>query len=135
MISLMANERILIVHDDPDMRAALRMSLEAAGYEVQEAISNPEGLQKVQEITPALVILDVAVETKSDLQISLALRNPAPQSPYAACRHIPILMLTAPHTTTSLRVGPDEAYLPVDDFADKPIDPDALLAQVRTLIA
>jgi len=43
-------------------------------------------------------------------------------------------MLTAIHTTTSLRFGPDEAYLPVDDFVDKPIDPDVLLEKVRTLI-
>ena len=43
-------------------------------------------------------------------------------------------MLTAIHTTTSLRFGPDEAYLPVDDFVDKPIDPDVLLEKVRALI-
>jgi hypothetical protein len=43
-------------------------------------------------------------------------------------------MLTAPHTTAALRFGPDEAYLPVDDCVDKPIDPDVLLEKVRTLI-
>jgi hypothetical protein len=43
-------------------------------------------------------------------------------------------MLTAIHTTTSLRFGPDEAYLPVDDFVDKPVDPDELLEKVDALI-
>jgi len=130
----MANKRVLIVHDDPDMVTALRLTLESAGYEILDASTNQEGLQKVKECEPALVILDATLETKADLQVSLALRNPAPQSPYAAHRHIPILMLTAPHTADSLRSGPDEAYLPVDDFVDKPIDPNALLEKVRLLI-
>jgi CheY-like chemotaxis protein len=68
-------------------------------------------------------------------QVSLQLRSPDPRSEYAAYRQVPILMLTALHTTTSLRFGPDEAYLPVDDFVDKPVDPDVLLEKVRTLIA
>jgi response regulator RpfG family c-di-GMP phosphodiesterase len=70
----------------------------------------------------------------SDPQISLTLRNPAPQSPYASYRHIPILVLTPSHTTASLRLGSDEAYLPVDDFVDMPINPDMLLNKVNALI-
>ena len=130
----MANKRVLIVHDDPDMVTALRLTLESDGYEVLDAGTNQEALQKVKEHAPVLVVLDAALETKADLQISLALRNPAPQSPYAAYHHIPILMLTAPHTAASLRSGPDEAYLPVDDFVDKPIDPNVLLEKVHSLI-
>ncbi len=131
----MANQRILIVHEDPDMVAALQLTLESAGFEILEARTNEEGLQKVQETLPDLVVLDAALETKAHLQVSLVLRNPAPQSPYAAHRHIPILMLTAPHSADSLRSGPDEAYLPVDDYVEKPIDPDVLLERVRALIA
>jgi len=62
------------------------------------------------------------------------IRVPFEDSEYVAYREIPILMLTAIHTTTSLRFGPDEAYLPVDDFVDKPIDPDVLLEKVGALI-
>lgn len=127
--------KILIVEDDPDMVAALRMPLEAEGYEVHIASSGEEGLQKVKEIVPDLIILDVMMETTTaGFQVSLQLRSPDPKSEYAAYRHIPILMLTAIHTTTSLRFGPDEAYLPVDDFVDKPIEPDVLLKKVRALI-
>ena len=127
--------KILIIEDDPDMVLALRMPLEANGYEVVTASSGEEGLRKVQEVKPDLIILDAVMETTmADFQVSLQLRSPDPKSKYAAYRHIPILMLTAIHTTTSLRFGPDEAYLPVDDFVDKPIDPDVLLEKVRTLI-
>ncbi len=127
--------KILVIEDDADMVMAIRMPLEANDYEVYEASTGEEGLQKVKEIEPDLIILDVMMETTTaGFQVSLQLRNPAADSEYAAYRDIPILMLTAIHTTTSLRFGPDEAYLPVDDFVDKPIDPDVLLEKVRVLI-
>jgi DNA-binding response OmpR family regulator len=127
--------KILVIEDDPDMVAALRMPLEANGYEVITAANGEEGLRAVKEVEPDLIILDVMMETTTaGFQVSLQLRSPDPESEYSAYRHTPILMLTAIHTTTSLRFGPDEAYLPVDDFVDKPVDPDALLAKVRALI-
>jgi CheY-like chemotaxis protein len=128
--------KILVIEDDADMFEALRMPLEANGYELTAAPTGEEGLQKVREVEPDLIILDVMMETTTaGFQVSLQLRSPDPKSEYAAYRNIPILMLTAIHDTTSLRFGPDEAYLPVDDFVDKPIDPDVLLEKVAALIA
>ena len=127
--------KILVIEDDADMVMAIRMPLEANGYEVFEAATGEEGLQKVKKVEPDLIILDVMMETTTaGFQVSLQLRSPDADSEYAAYREIPILMLTAIHTTTSLRFGPDEAYLPVDDFVDKPIDPDVLLEKIRALI-
>jgi CheY-like chemotaxis protein len=126
--------KILVIEDDADMVTAIRMPLQANGYEVFAAATGSEGLRKVREVNPDLIILDVMMETTTaGFQVSLELRSPAPDSEYAEYRDIPILMLTAIHTTTSLRFGPDEAYLPVDDFVDKPIDPDVLLEKVATL--
>jgi CheY-like chemotaxis protein len=128
--------KILVIEDDADMVMAIRMPLEANGYEVFAAATGEEGLQKVKEVEPDLIVLDVMMETTTaGFQVSLQLRSPDADSEYVAYREIPILMLTAIHTTTSLRFGPDEAYLPVDDFVDKPIDPEVLLEKVRTLIA
>jgi CheY-like chemotaxis protein len=127
---------ILIIDDNPDMAFAVSMPLEAAGYQVAWAQSGREGLEKVLEIAPDLLILDVMMETSTaGFQVSLALRSPDPSSSYARFRDIPILMLTAIHTTTSLRFGPDETYLPVDDFVEKPVDADLLLEKVKTLLA
>lgn len=131
----MTHKHILIVHDDPDMVAALRLPLESAGYEVVAGQTCQEGLQKISETRPDLVILDAALETATCLQVSLELRNPSPDSPYLAYRHIPILMLTPPRTTAWQPSGPDEAYLPMDDCIEKPVDPDVLLEKVRALMA
>ena len=127
--------KILVIEDDPDMVMAVRMPLETNGHEVVVASTGKEGLEKVKEVEPDLIILDVMMETTTaGFQVSLQLRSPDPNSEYAAYKQIPIVMLTAIHTTTSLRFGPDEVYLPVDDFVEKPIDPDLLLEKVKTLL-
>jgi len=127
--------KILMIDDDPDIVTAIRIPLEASGYEFYEASSGREGLAKIKEVNPDLIILDVMMETATEgFQVSLRLRDPSPQSEYAAYRHIPILMLTAIHTTTPLRFKPDEDYLPVDAFLEKSADPDMLLKKVEELL-
>ncbi len=128
----MANEKILIIDDDDDLVLAMRLPLEAAGYKVSRAANGEEGLRKVKEVNPDLIILDVMMDTTTaGFQVSLALRSPDADSEFQAFSKIPILMLTAIHTTTPLRFGPDAEYLPVDAFLEKPIEPAKLLEQVR----
>jgi len=128
--------KILIIDDDPDIILAVQLTLEAAGYQVIDAHNGVEGLKKVKAESPDLIILDVMMDTTTEgFQVTLKLRSPDPASEYAAFRDIPILMLTAIHSTTPLRFGPDEDYLPVDEFVDKPIDPDNLVKKVATLLA
>jgi DNA-binding response OmpR family regulator len=132
----MANEKILIIDDDDDLVHAMRLPLEAAGYEVFRAASGTEGLQQVKAVKPDLIILDVMMDTTTEgFQVTLALRSPDPRSEYKAHSQIPILMLTSIHTTTSLRFGPDKNYLPVDAFIEKPIEPAELLKKVRECLS
>lgn len=127
--------KILIVDDDPDICLALRMVLEDKNYTVIEASSGAEGIKMMKADRPDLVILDVMMETKTEgFQLALKLRNPDPTSEFAEFKDIPILMLTAIHSTTPLRFEPDIDYLPVELFVDKPIDPEDLLGKVEWLL-
>ena len=127
--------KILMIDDDPDIVMATRIPLEANGYEFYAAYTADEGLAKIKELNPDLIILDVMMETATEgFQLTHKLRDRSPQAEYAAYRHIPILMLTAVHTTTPLRFEPDEDYLPVEVFLDKSTDPDELLAKVEELL-
>lgn len=127
--------KILIIDDDPDIRLAVQLCLEGAGHTVVPATAGPEGLQKVVSEKPDLIILDVMMNTTTEgFQVALKLRSLAPDSPYLEYRDIPVLMLTAIHSTTPLRFGPDEEYLPVDDFVDKPFDPPVLVRKVEALL-
>jgi DNA-binding response OmpR family regulator len=131
----MANEKILIIDDDDDLVHAMRLPLEAAGFRVSRAANGDDGLKKVKEVKPDLIILDVMMDTTTaGFQVSLALRSPDPDSEYKGFSHVPILMLTAIHTTTPLRFGPDKDYLPVDAFLEKPIDPEELIKTVRKFL-
>ena len=128
--------KILMIDDDPDVTLAMRIPLEAAGYEFHAALNSEEGFEKMKEIKPDLIILDVMMETATEgFQTSLKLRDRSPDAEFAAYRDIPILMLTSVHTTTPLRFAPDEDYLPVDAFLDKSADPDVLLAKVGELLS
>ncbi len=127
--------KILIIDDDPDMLLASRLPLEAAGHSVAEARNGSEGIQRIREQRPDVIVLDVMMDSATEgFQLALNLRSRDPESEYAAFRDIPILMLTAIHTTTPLRFGPEEDYLPVDDFVEKPIDPDVLVKKVAALL-
>jgi CheY-like chemotaxis protein len=127
--------KILIVDDDPDMVLAARLCLERAGYQVIEASNGAAALEAVKTQKPNLIILDVMMDTTTEgFQIALKLRSPAPDSEYAEYAKIPIIMLTAIHTTSPVRFGPDKEYLPVDAFIEKPLDPDKLVKQVEKLL-
>ena len=132
----MAKGKILIIDDDADVALATRLCLESAGYEVDEARNSVAGLEKIKASRPDLIVLDVMMDSTTEgFQTALKLRSKDPNSEYAAFQTIPIIMLTAIHTTTPVRFAPDEDYLPVEAFVEKPIDPDSFLVKVNKLIA
>jgi DNA-binding response OmpR family regulator len=131
----MSVKRILLIDDDPDLRLAIRMPLEAAGYAISDADSIAAAKAAIPEIKPDLIVLDVMMETTTaGFQLALDVHNAGPQSEFKEFRQTPIIMLTAIHTTTPLRFAPDEDYLPVQIFLEKPVDPQVLLAKVRELL-
>jgi len=125
-----------MIDDDSDIVQASQIPLEAAGHQFFSASSGAEGLRLVPVIVPDLIILDVMMESyTSGFHVSVSLRDPSPTSPCAACRDVPILMLTAIHATTPLRFAPDQDYLPVDAFLEKSAGPEALVHTVEKLLA
>lgn len=131
----MSQKRILLIDDDPDLRLAIRLPLEASGYAVFEASSVVEARTAVKEIKPALIVLDVMMDTTTaGFQFALELHSTDPQSEFSEFGQVPIIMLTAIHSTTPLRFAPDEDYLPVQTFIEKPIEPDVLLSKVREML-
>jgi CheY-like chemotaxis protein len=128
--------KVLIIDDDPDIVLSVRLTLEAAGHTVAEASNGTTGIAALKFDRPDLIILDVMMDTNTEgFQLAMTLRNPDPTSAYAAYRDIPILMLTAVHSTTPLRFEQDIDYLPVELFVDKPIDPEDLINKVDWVLS
>lgn len=128
----MAQGRILIIDDDPDITEAMTVVLENKGYAVDSAADGSIGMERLQANRPDLIILDVMMRTKQEgFEFSRQLKGDA------AYREIPILMLTAVKDKTGLDFKPtagDESWLPVEEFLDKPVKPDVLLEKVASLI-
>ena len=121
--------KILIVDDDPDFCETTRLVLESAGYQVVTAADGQEGLRKVAEEKPDLVILDIIMETVLEgLHVSEQLAND-PDS-----RQIPILMVTSIANTDYAALFPTDEYIHIDGFISKPISPANLLNRVAALL-
>lgn len=128
----MSQKRILIIDDDPDIVFAMKVILEDRSYTVLSAPDGEEGMKLVKEESPDLIILDVMMTTKDEgFQIAYKLKNEHKYS------KIPILMSTSVNKETGFKFSTetDDAWLPVDEFAEKPIHPDDLLQRVERLLA
>ena len=120
--------KILIVDDDPDILEAGRLVLEREGYEVACASSRAEGMQKVDEVSPDLLILAVMMQSPDDgFVMAQDLRR-------NGCK-LPIMMLTSVGAAVGMSFGKDDEMVPVDEFQSKPIDPAVLVAKVKSLLS
>ena len=114
---------VLIVDDDPSIRALLRQELEAAGHEVREAATGEAALAAVKRQRPGLIILDVMMPGLSGFDVAAVLRND-PQT-----LAIPIIILSVTHDPErGLRLG-------VDRYFTKPVSTEVLLRDVEALLA
>ena len=126
---------ILMIDDDADLTAALKILLEGKGHRFHTAANGELGLRRVKETSPDLIILDVMMDRYTEgFRVAQRLRDTSGDSEFAAYRKVPILVLSAVHRTTSFRFGPNEDSLPVDQFLEKPVSADRLMAAVEGLI-
>jgi len=124
----MATKVILLVDDDHVFVEAVSAVLESR-YRVQTAANGTQALEKVKESPPDLIILDVMMDYMSEgFDVARKLR----QDP--ATKSIPLIMLTGVDERYDYREEVDESWVPCDRYLEKPIEPDTLLAEVRTLI-
>jgi CheY-like chemotaxis protein len=122
-----AARRILIVDDDPDIRAALSELLESEGYEVTSAANGAAALAQLrgEGAKPCAILLDLMMPYMNGWEFRAEqLRDPE-------LRDIPIVLLTASgynDATVRAEFGRVE-YFP------KPPSPERLLATIRLLVA
>jgi DNA-binding response OmpR family regulator len=120
--------RILIVDDDPDIVEAGKLVLEREGFEVEGASSRAEGLARIEQTKPDLLILDVMMEEPDDgLRMAREIRKNG--------NELPIIMLTSVNAAMGLNIDKDEEMVPVDEFQSKPVEPATLVAKVKDLLA
>ncbi|MBZ0183681.1 MAG: response regulator [Melioribacteraceae bacterium] len=117
---------IALIDDDPDIIEASSLVLQSKGYEVVTANNPDDGYKIIKEKNPDLIILDVMMNEPDDgFFLAQKLRREKISTP--------ILMYTSVSKTIGFDYGQSE-MVPVDDFVEKPISPDELVAKVTKLL-
>jgi two-component system response regulator MprA len=117
-----ANERLLLVDDDPRVLSSVGRRLAFEGFLVDLAADGAEALQLAAARSPDLVILDVMLPGMSGLDVARRLRQGTP---------VPILMLTARDAVTDKVAGFESG---ADDYLVKPFAFEELLARIGALL-
>jgi len=129
----MRQGRILIVDDDPDITEAMSVVLGNKGYDVVVAHDSDQGRERLKEVRPDLIILDVMMRTSQEgFEFSREIKQDD------RFKDIPILMLTGVKEKKGIdfkSVAGDESWLPVEGFLDKPVKPDVLIERVQDLLS
>ncbi|WP_330295958.1 response regulator transcription factor [Streptomyces sp. NBC_00503] len=116
-------QRILVVDDEPEVRAAVEDGLAVEGYEVRGAADGLAALSEVALWQPDAVVLDVMMPVLDGLGVCRRLR--------AVGDRTPVLVLTALDAVSDRIDGLDAG---ADDYLVKPFALDELLARVRALL-
>jgi len=124
--------KILIVDDDLDMVTAIGAVLEARDYEVVTAQDGEDGLAKLKDENPDLMILDLMMPKMDGFAVCMQLKDPK-WTRYAS---IPILILSSIREEAGRRRYELETGLTlnVDDYVEKPINPSVLLERMEKLL-
>jgi len=123
--------KILLIDDDLDCIEPLKIVLTSEGFGVETALSPQEGIEKVKQTNPDLVVLDVMMPNDYEgFEVAKHIRE------NLGLKKLPILILSNVHNVKKVpyRFAPDKDFLPVDVFIDKPVDPDILLDMVNKLL-
>ena len=118
----MSAGRILVVDDEPQVRRVMRTTLAARGYEVGDARTGEEALEKVRQETYDLVLLDVNMPGMGGIETCRALR---------AGSDIGIIMLTVRDSEKDKIEALDAG---ADDYVTKPFSSPELLARIRATL-
>ena len=120
--------KILIVDDDVDFVAAVRLVLQKNGYEVVEANSREDGMDSVKHEDPDLIILDVMMDSPDD---GFTFAHDSRKQGFKK----PIMVLSSVSKVTGMTFDKHSDMVPVDAFEEKPIQPEKLLSKIKELLS
>lgn len=117
--------KVLIVEDEETLARTLAEKLRSDGFTVITAADGEEGLEKIREERPDLIVLDIMLPKLDGLSLCRIVRRDTSTS------HIPIIMLTARGTEVDKIVGLESG---ADDYVVKPLALGEFLARVRAVM-
>ncbi|GAA2596597.1 hypothetical protein GCM10010411_32570 [Actinomadura fulvescens] len=118
--------RVLVVDDDEVIRQLIAVNLQLEGFEVATAVDGQDCLEKVRDVQPDVITLDVMMPRLDGWVTAVRLRED-PET-----EHVKVVMITARAQEHDVRRGHE---IGVDAYVTKPFDPNQLIQTVRKLAA
>jgi DNA-binding response OmpR family regulator len=116
--------RVLVVDDDEVIRQLIAVNLQLEGFDVSTAVDGQDCLDKVQEIAPDVITLDVMMPRLDGWETALRLRK-IPET-----AHIKVILITARAQEDDISHGTNVG---ADAYLTKPFDPGEMIRVVREL--
>ncbi|HEX4902983.1 MAG TPA: response regulator transcription factor [Acidimicrobiales bacterium] len=120
--SIPQNAQLLVVEDDERIRASLRLALADEGYAVQGVPDAQSALDRLSQVDPDLILLDVLLPGMDGLDLCRTIRRTSA---------VPIIMLTARDDSHDVVAGLEAG---ADDYVTKPYNVKELAARIRSLL-
>ncbi|MDZ4133762.1 MAG: response regulator, partial [Dethiobacteria bacterium] len=118
----MGSDLVLIVDDEKTLVKALTFNLEKEGFRVEQAYNGEEALQKVFELKPDIVVLDLMLPEVDGFEVCRRIRKKL---------DVPIIMLTARSEDIDKVLGLE---LGADDYLTKPFNSRELVARIKAIL-
>jgi two-component system alkaline phosphatase synthesis response regulator PhoP len=121
----MQKPKILLIEDEEDIAALIKLQAEIAGYKLLVEVDGLNGLIAVEREIPDLVILDIMLPGQSGLDVCRKIKtNPE-------LKDIPVIIISAKSEELDVILGLE---LGADDYVTKPFSPKILFSRVRAVL-
>jgi two-component system alkaline phosphatase synthesis response regulator PhoP len=121
----MEKKRLLLIEDEEDIAALIKLQAEIAGYRIHVETDGLNGFQAVVKERPDLVILDIMLPGQNGLDVCRKMKS------NEALRSIPIVMISAKGEEIDIVLGLE---LGADDYVTKPFSPKILLSRIKAVL-
>jgi DNA-binding response OmpR family regulator len=119
-------QTIVVAEDQPHIRALIEYKLRNSGYQVVAVGDGTAALEKVKELMPDLVLLDVMMPLMTGFEVLAALKQ------NERTKSIPVLLVTAQSREEEVVKGLE---LGAEDYITKPFSPNELAARIKTVLS
>ena len=114
--------RVLVVDDEERMVRFIRLNLEHDGFQVSEAFNGKQAVQRLRDVNPDLILLDVMMPDLDGFEVLEMVRE---------ISNVPVIMLTAKGEEDDRVRGLEKG---ADDYVTKPFSPRELVSRVRAVL-
>jgi two-component system, OmpR family, alkaline phosphatase synthesis response regulator PhoP len=121
----MHKPKILLIEDEEDIAALIKLQAEISGYKLITAVDGLNGYEAVEREKPDIVVLDIMLPGQNGLDVCRKLKG------HSQLKHIPIIMISAKSEETDVVLGLE---LGADDYVAKPFSPRVLFSRVNAVL-